>query len=467
MTVPEWIQDAIFYQIFPDRFEKGNPEIDPSNVKLWGSPPTADGFQGGDIEGMINRLGYLKDMGVNAIYLNPIFLSSSTHRYNTTDYFKIDLKLGSNEDFRILLKQAHQNDIRVILDGVFNHCGRGFFAFTDVLENQSHSPYKDWFFIRKYPIDAYSPGDALDYLGWWKHKSLPKLNTYNPHARQYIMDVAKYWIDEGIDGWRLDVPNEIDDDDFWAEFRAAVKIANPEAYLLGEIWSIDPRWVGESHFDGLMNYPYRAAIIDILTGKISAEDFSAQIERVNCAYPSENVYAMYNLLGSHDTERILTLLSNDIEKIKQAVFILFTLPGASSIYYGDEIGLTGGKDPDCRKAFLWDQADWNHEIHDWFTKMIHLRRSSEGLRRGNFKRIKVNNNQDCSGYLRETQEEQLLILINFSDRTIQVQIKFEENSILAAKEYKSMLETSTIQPAGALLELTIPAHGNILLKGTQ
>lgn len=467
MTVPAWVQDAIFYQIFPDRFEKGNPDIDPPNVKPWGSTPTADGFQGGDIQGIINRLGYLKDIGVNAIYLNPIFLSPSTHRYNTTDYFKIDPKLGSEEDFRLLLNLAHQNGIRIILDGVFNHCGRGFFAFTDVLENQSHSPYKDWFFIRKFPIDAYSPGDALDYLGWWKHKSLPKLNTYNSHARQYIMDIAKYWIDKGIDGWRLDVPNEIDDDDFWAELRSVVKTANPEAYLLGEIWAIDPRWIGDAHFDGLMNYPVRTAIIDALTGKIDAEEFSNQIEKTNQAYAAENVHAMYNLLGSHDTERILSLLSNDINKLKQAAFILFTLPGAPSIYYGDEIGLTGGKDPDCRKAFPWDEENWNHDIHDWINKLIRLRQSSEGLRRGSFRRLKLDNTLNCAGYLRETQNDELIVLSNLSGGAIQAQVNFAENGILADGVFTNMLDLETIQATENLLSITIPAHGNVILKRVQ
>lgn len=464
MTVPAWVQDTIFYQIFPDRFEKGNPDIDPPNVKPWGSTPTADGFQGGDIQGIIIRLGYLQDIGVNAIYLNPIFLSPSTHRYNTTDYFKIDPKLGSEENFHLLLNLAHQNGIRIILDGVFNHCGRGFFAFTDVLENQNRSPYKDWFFIRKFPVDAYSPGDALDYLGWWKHKSLPKLNTYNSHARQYIMDVAKYWIDEGIDGWRLDVPNEIDDDDFWAEFRSVVKTANPEAYLLGEIWAIDPRWIGDAHFDGLMNYPVRTTIIDALTGKIDAEEFSNQIEKSNQAYAAENVHAMYNLLGSHDTERILTLLSNDIDKLKQAAFILFTLPGAPSIYYGDEIGLTGGKDPDCRKAFQWDQKNWNHDIHDWIKKLIRLRHSSEGLRRGSFRRLKLDNILNCAGYLRETQNDELIVLINLSGQAIQAQINFAENGILAAGEFTNMLNLETFQATENLLSLTISPHGNVILK---
>ena len=191
------------------------------------TPPRIHGFHGGDLRGILQHMDYLLDLGINAIYLNPIFLSPSTHRYNTVDYYQIDPKLGTLADFKQLLDAAHGNGMRVILDGVFNHTGRGFFAFSDILENQEHSAYKDWYTINHFPVDAYSPGDATDYLGWWKFKSLPKLNTHNPHVRKYIMDVARYWIEQGADGWRLDVPNEINDDGFWAEFRQVVKGSQP------------------------------------------------------------------------------------------------------------------------------------------------------------------------------------------------------------------------------------------------
>ena len=219
MSVPSWVQDAIFYQIFPDRFANGDTENDPPNLVRWGSPPTSWGFQGGDLKGIQQKFDYLLDLGINAIYLNPIFQSTSTHRYNTTDYFKIDSKLGTLDDFHSLVEHAHRNQVRVILDGVFNHCGRGFFAFNDILENQEYSPYRDWFHIKHFPVDAYSYGEATDYLGWWGMKSLPKFNTTNRWVRKYLLDVARYWIEHGADGWRLDVPNEINDDTFWSEFR--------------------------------------------------------------------------------------------------------------------------------------------------------------------------------------------------------------------------------------------------------
>ncbi len=219
MSVPSWVQDSVFYQIFPDRFANGDPGNDPPNVQPWGSPPTIWDFQGGDLQGIIQHFDYLLDLGVNALYLNPIFHATSNHRYNTTDYYKIDPKLGDMGDFHALLDLAHRHNMRLILDGVFNHCGRGFFAFADVLENHQHSPYRDWFHINRFPVDAFSPGEARDYKAWWGIKSLPKFNTTNPDVRKYLLDVARYWIEQGADGWRLDVPNEIDDDPFWDEFR--------------------------------------------------------------------------------------------------------------------------------------------------------------------------------------------------------------------------------------------------------
>ena len=200
MSVPGWVQDSIFYQIFPDRFANGQYGNNPKSVLPWNAKPTILGFHGGDLKGIIDHMYYLLDLGVNAIYLNPIFLSPSNHRYNAVDYFQIDPKLGTKMDFFTLLDVAHRNEMKVILDGVFNHCGRGFYAFNDILENQADSPYTDWFHIKKFPVDAYSAGDATTYEGWWKYKSLPKFNTSNPEVENYILKVARYWIEQGAAG---------------------------------------------------------------------------------------------------------------------------------------------------------------------------------------------------------------------------------------------------------------------------
>ncbi|MBP9040942.1 MAG: glycoside hydrolase family 13 protein [Anaerolineaceae bacterium] len=412
MTVPDWVQDSVFYQIFPDRFENGDKTNDPPNVEPWESIPTTNGFQGGDLQGIIERLYYLLDLGVDALYLNPIFLSPSNHRYNTTDYFQIDHKLGTLSVFHTLLDVVHRNRMRLILDGVFNHCGRGFFAFSDLLENQSASPYKDWFYVKRFPVDAYSPGDATSYLAWWKFKSLPKLNIGNPLVRQYVLSVARYWTEQGIDGWRLDVPNEIDDDSFWADFRDAVKRINTDAYLVGEIWDGNKRWVDDRHFDGLMNYPLRVLILDLLNGKITPEYFASHLNQHHQQYASENRNAMYNLLGSHDTERLLTVTEGNIQKAKLAYLILMTQPGSPAIYYGDEVGLSGGKDPDCRKAFPWNESKWNSGLRSWIKNLIRIRKNNVALRRGE---IKINTPRIGDGWItwsRQYEDQECIVVIN-------------------------------------------------------
>lgn len=415
MSTPYWLQDAVFYQIFPDRFANGDPTNDPPNVQAWGATPTNWHFQGGDLRGVIQRFDYLLELGINVIYFNPIFQSPSNHRYNTTDYYKIDPKLGDQYDFHALVDMAHRNNVRVMLDGVFNHCGRGFFAFNDLAENEDNSAYKDWFHVHKFPLNAFGHGEAENYEGWWKFKSLPKLNTSNPQVRKYIFDVARYWIERGADGWRLDVPNEINDDAFWAEFRQVVKSANRDAGLIGEIWTTDPRWANETHFDGLMNYPLRAALLDCLTGKQNITWFADTIENLLKVYPRENVYAMYNTLGSHDTERLMTMLGNSLDKVKLAFLFLFAWPGAPAIYYGDEIGLEGGKDPECRRAFPWDPADWKGDLHPWVQNLIAVRQARPSLRRGEHARLTVDDAHGLYAFARTLGEERTLVILNASD----------------------------------------------------
>ncbi len=426
MTTPEWLQDAIFYQIFPDRFANGDRSIDPPNVQNWGTPPHNQGFQGGDLRGILQRFDYLLELGVNAIYLNPIFLSPSNHRYNTTDYYRIDPRLGDMPEFQALIELAHRKNVRVVLDGVFNHCGRGFFAFNDLLENEEHSSYKDWFHVHKFPLEAFSPGDAHHYEGWWKFKSLPKLNTSNPQVRSYIFDVARYWIERGADGWRLDVPNEIDDDDFWAEFRQVVKSANREACLIGEIWTADPRWANDTHFDGLMNYPMRAALLDCLCNRQNVTWFADSLEKLLALYPRENTYAMYLLLGSHDTERVLTLLDGNLDKLKLAFLFQFAWPGAPAVYYGDEIGLEGGKDPDCRRAFPWDSAEWKGDLHTWVRNLIAVRTARASLRRGDYARLTVDEERGVYAFTRTLGEERTLVVLNTGDRLQELELPVQD-----------------------------------------
>ena len=460
MTVPYWVQDAIFYQIFPDRFANGDPANDPVNVAKWGAEPTLHNFMGGDLRGIIQKLDYLLDLGVNALYLNPIFLSPSNHRYNTSDYFKIDPKLGTRKDFDALVNALHNNGMRLILDGVFNHCSRGFFAFNDLLENNEDSPYKDWFHVNAFPLDAYTQGDAQNYAAWWNFKSLPKFNTENPAVRDYLYRVARYWIEAGADGWRLDVPNEIDSDAFWAGFRQSVRRANPDAYILGEIWEVDPRWVDENHCDGLMHYPLRAALLETLNSQINATQFGEKVESLFDIYPQENLRAMYLPLGTHDTPRLYRQLGGDLAKIKLAFLFQFAYPGAPAIYYGDEIGLDGGKDPDCRRAFPWDKKDWQGDLREWVQTLISLRKKIPAMRRGDYIRLLAE--ETAYAFARKLGKETVIVAMNFSANTEVLRIPVGD-LLQNGTELRSLLNHERFGVREGFIEIKLAAWSGVWL----
>jgi cyclomaltodextrinase / maltogenic alpha-amylase / neopullulanase len=415
MKTPEWVKDSVFYQIFPDRFASSSRVEKPSNLEPWDSPPTPYGFKGGDLLGVVERLDYLQDLGVTAIYFNPVFASTANHRYHTFDYFAIDPILGGNAALRELLDQSHARGIRVVLDGVFNHASRGFYQFNHALENGASSPYLDWFSFDMQrlrsgrALDAYPSskprGSSLEELGykaWWDLPALPKLNTGTPAVRRFIMEVARFWVRFGIDGWRLDVPEEIDDDAFWQEFRSVVKEANPEAYIVGEIWEDARRWLSGDQFDAVMNYmftkPVMAYFVDNLDlaearkagGYRSLEpmnqgQFTKAIDDLLALYEPEVTQAQLNLLDSHDTARFLSLARGDQSALRLAVLFSFTYPGAPCIYYGDEIGLEGRQDPDCRRTFPWDTSRWNVELRSYYKRCIELRKGHPALRCGSFR----------------------------------------------------------------------------------
>ena len=416
--VPEWTKDAIFYQIFPDRFARHAEAPDMSGLEGWEEEPTVYGFKGGTLRGIEERLDYLADLGITALYLNPIFQSAANHRYHTFDYLTIDPILGTKEDFRSLLSAAHARDIKVILDGVFNHVGRGFFQFNHVLENGKASPYVDWFHFNPehleddgvvaFPQDEHhrklgrhgGTYDILGYRAWADLAPLPKLNTDNPEVREFLLQVAEYWIKEGIDGWRLDVPNEIDDPPFWREFRRRVREINPEAYIVGEIWTHAPEWLQGDRFDALMNYPFSRFSLGFFGGErldtsftpggFSLEhlDSGALVDAVEehlRGYEAKTNLVQLNLLGSHDTARFRTLLAGDAGRAGLATLFLFLLPGAPCIYYGDEIGLEGGDDPACRAGFPWERREeWNLGLLELTKAAITLRREHPAVRRGEY-----------------------------------------------------------------------------------
>ena len=400
MTTPDWVKHAVFYQIFPDRFARSGQVAhqDAVPLKPWGAPPAEQGFQGGDLYGIVDRLDYLDDLGVTALYLNPIFASAANHRYHTYDYYTVDPLLGGTEALRELLDAAHARDIRVVLDGVFNHASRGFWPFHHVLENGPDSPYVDWFVVEDWPLRPYAstPEKPHNYAAWHDLPALPAFNTDHPEVRSFLLDVARHWVDFGIDGWRLDVPTEIDDPPFWRRFRDVVKTANPEAYLVGEIWREAPAWLEGDRFDGLMNYPLLAPILSFFgAGRlrdyskahlsfapIDAGAFAEAVDEVLSLYDWAATCAQLNLLDSHDMARARWILGGDATALRQAVLFLMTMPGAPCIYYGDEVGLSSRGDPHCRAAFPPDEADWDTDLLSFYRDATTLRHRHEVLRTG-------------------------------------------------------------------------------------
>lgn len=439
ITTPDWVKDAIFYQIFPDRFAMSDRVPKPSNLQPWDAPPTYHGFKGGDLLGVLERLDYLVDLGINAIYFNPIFASAANHRYHAHDYYQVDPILGGNDAFFELLQAAHRRDIRIVLDGVFNHASRGFFQFHHLLENGEESPYVDWFHVHDWPVNAYHEHERPNYAAWWGLHALPKFNTDNPAVREYLWNVAAYWLKQGIDGWRLDVPAEIDDDDFWREFRRRCKAVNPDAYLVGELWGDAHRWLQGDQFDAQMNYPFTRAAFGYFGGHnlnqsgtvhtglgyiepMTGEQFAHRLDELHHAYDPAITLAQMNVLSTHDTPRLYTIVNQDVNTMRLIFLCQMTIAGAPNIYYGDEIGLAGGRDPGCRCGFPWDNKEsWNSTLLEDVRRFIALRHASPALRRGTFQILHADDH--TVAYCRQSEEQTAVVAFNTDDTEVTVTLE--------------------------------------------
>ena len=307
MKTIEWIKNAVIYQIYPDSFAKSDKAKIDGIFEKWNTFESMSGFKGGNLKGAEEKLDYLKDLGVNVIYLNPIFTSCANHRYHTNDYFNVDPVLGGNEAFDSFLQAAHKRGIKIILDGVFNHTGRGFFQFNNILENGEASPFRKWFLINSYPVKAYNlaQGEKPNYHCWWGLAALPKLNFKNQEVCNFVLKVAEYWLKKGIDGWRLDVPHEINSQKFWRDFRKVCKKINPDCYITGEIWGDGSRWLKGDMFDAVMNYKLTASCISYFASdkisitqkyggrnlkKICQKQFISEIEKLINLYDEKTTF---------------------------------------------------------------------------------------------------------------------------------------------------------------------------------
>ncbi|MBF8377307.1 alpha amylase N-terminal ig-like domain-containing protein [Alicyclobacillus mali] len=376
LTVPEWAGNTVAYEVFPDRFSVGGRLLICPSVP-WEAHPTTESVFGGNLRGITDKLPYLRDLGVNLLYLTPIFQAPSNHKYDTQDYFNIDPSFGTLDDLRSLVQEAHRLGIRVVLDAVFNHSGFRFSPFQDVIQRGRASSYWSWFFVDGDHVDV----ESVNYETFaTRLRHMPKLNLAEPAVQEYLLAVAKHYVLEcDIDGWRFDVANEIDPH-FWPLLRAELRALKPDILLIGEIWHDGLPWLTGDAFDGVMNYPLRDLVLRYAVDEaIDEVEFAHKWVRLYLQYPRPAWRAMWNLLGSHDTERALTRARGHVPSVVLAFAMLFTLPGIPMVYYGDEIGMEGGTDPDCRRGMIWNENLWKNDLREAVRQLAWLKRTHPAL----------------------------------------------------------------------------------------
>lgn len=495
-----WHVNTIWYQIFPERFCDGDPSNQPEFIETYTSDGKLEKCQvskwtdenpdwkskyGGDLKGIDDRIEWFKELGVSGIYLNPVFKATSNHKYNTADYAVIDPAFGDRKMMKKLIDDLHSNKIRLILDGVFNHTGYEFWAFQDIVAKGEASHYKDWYFIKSYPVVKLweqKEGNGANYACWWGVPTLPQLNLDSENARGYIIDVSKSWLKLGADGWRLDVPNEVRSTTFWQEWSKEMKSERPDCYTSGEIWGNPAEWAGDKGpFTATMNYyGFREPVMQYFTGgKITVSQFDKMLAERRSVLPHKTNCALQNLLSSHDTARILSAIKNhdsqdsdkerkdydkgpaspeDIAKYKAILAFQMTYVGAPMIYYGDEIGMTGGKDPDCRRPMIWDESKQNRDILECCKKLIAIRSSNKEFRTGEFITLLTDDKSNIYAYERKDGEDMSIVAINYSNSPANIRIKAPKG------EYSDLLNGSSIKADKKGIKAELPAYGYAIFK---
>ncbi|MCX6175473.1 MAG: glycoside hydrolase family 13 protein [Ignavibacteriales bacterium] len=585
IKVPAWTKQAIWYQIFPERFFNGDKSNDPKPIDLEGGWPydvpagwqihpwTSDWYKlqpwevkdghdfywnagvrryGGDLQGILNKLDYLKQLGINAIYLNPIFESPSLHKYDASMYHHIDNNFGPNPEkdrelwtqenpddsstwkwttadklFLKLISECHKRGIKIIIDGVFNHVGTTFWAFKDVVKNQQKSKHKDWFVIKSWD-DPNTPKNEFDYEGWAGIKDLPRFrqdeNGIVSGPKEHIHAIIKRWMEpngnpsDGIDGWRLDVAEQVNHN-FWKTFRTWVKEINSDAYIVGEIfwddWQKDKMmdagpWLHGDEFDAVMNYRFARALKEFVLNKkdqIGPQGFIDSLNTLYKKYPIENNYVMMNLLDSHDVERVSSMIVNpdlwydhdgnpsnnknydvrkptDQERLKQklVVGLQFMLPGAPQVYYGDEAGMWGGDDPDCRKPMVWpelnydtetnhpfglprvkDEVEFDKNIFDWYKKIIAIRTQNKVLALGDIKFNVIDENKKILGFSREFKGDKIFIILNNNSSPNKISL-VKNKFMLDNNSYTDLINGNMIRPVKGNFNFELKPYQIMILK---
>lgn len=448
-VTPDWVNNTVWYQIFPDRFCNGTPEKNGEDILPWRTGPVTNQERfGGNLAGIRKRLSYLKELGINGIYLNPIMEAESNHKYDTRDYTKIDPYFGDNEEFALLVKEAHELGIRIMVDAVFNHCGRRFAQWLDVEEKGEKSEFADWFMIHDWNA-LKKQGDTRDgrFYSFAFNEYMPKLNTNNEEVIRYFSDICESWIrDFDIDGIRFDVGNEVSHR-FLKRVRERVKSLKPDIYLLGEIWHDASQWLMGDEYDSVMNYPLMSGIHDFFLDKESTkEDFEYMVNRCYTMYMQQCNNVLFNLLDSHDTERLMNRLKN-LNVFYQQLAVLFTMPGSPCIYYGTEIAMEGGHDPDCRRCMPWDEMDSeeNRKCLEEMKKLISLRKSEKTFKSLYFHFPDTYREKRCVEYIKlDDAGNKIQVVLNCTKDSVDA---LDGGEILFARGY----ENGKLAPDGTLI----------------
>lgn len=377
--LPGWAKNKVIYQIFPSRFATDKEVPD----EVWYQAPIdLDADLQGSLRGVIDRLDYLQELGVDVLYMTPVFLSGSSHKYNIDDYYTIDPSFGTKEDLKELVNKAHNRGMYVILDGVFNHSSVNFFAFRDLKEKEERSRYLDWYYVNEFPLTA-KRGEKPSYRTFSYVGGMPKMNLCNRETADFVIDVATYWIKEcDIDGWRLDVADEIHHG-FWKRFRREVKAVKPDALIVGEVWHYAGDFLEGDEWDSVMNYPFCDGVRDLVAkGSKRASEFLGDMGFLKGNLNREVEGYLWNFLDTHDTARFRYAAGNDSRKQRLGAAFMLLLPGMPMVYYGDEVGMDGVSDTDCRRGMLWDEARQDWEMLAWYQRLIRIRHQEPVLTEG-------------------------------------------------------------------------------------
>lgn len=459
--VPSWTQSAVFYQIFPDRFANGNKENDPDNVEPWGSKPTYSNFMGGDLDGVQKKLDHLTNLGITGIYFNPIFNGPTNHGYATTDYLEIEPKFGTNEGFANLTRELKKQGISVVLDGVFNHSSVDFAPFKDILENGKNAQSLDWYTVKSFPVEVRS---NPPYEAWAGHANLPKLNVMNPETKKYLLSVLDYWNQHAeIAGWRLDVANEIPTP-FWQEFRSHLKALNPDAWIIGENWTNSSEWLKGDQWDSAMNYPMRGSILNhIALGTTSSSQFLDEMMAAYLMYGPSVSANMLNSISTHDVPRFKFFAKEDDKLNSMGAVALFAVPGVPCIYYGDELGMTGGVDPHNRRAMEWDRATGDNPTLSLYKKLIAARKGCRALQVGEPIPLIADDTKQISSFARVADEDVAIACFNRSDKAQIIELDLSDLPQATTKPLVDVVSGKELVFSGGVrLRLNLPAKSAVL-----